>query len=77
MKKVNCPRGNRKVVNTTVTSAANILTKFAQYQYRLIEVQNRGKYRYYSLTSLAIEYIEYINGQQKKRLRNKLYIILN
>lgn len=61
-----------RVIDTTVTSAANILTKFAEYQYRLIEVYHRGKYRYYNLTSLAVQYVEYINSQQKKEAEEQI-----
>jgi len=61
-----------KIINTTVTSAANILMKFAEYQHCLIEVHSKGKYRFYSLTSLAIEYVEYINGQQKKEAEEQI-----
>lgn len=59
-------------VESTVTSAANILMKFSEYQYRLIDVHNRGKYRYYNLTSLAIQYVEYINSQQKKEAEEQI-----
>ena len=61
-----------RIVKSTVTSTANILMKFAQYQYRLIGVNNRGKYRYYNLTSLAVQYVEYINSQQEKEAEEQI-----
>ena len=61
-----------RIVKSTVTSAANILMKFAQCEYRLIEVNSRGKYRYYNLTSLAVQYVEYIKSQQKKEAEEQI-----
>lgn len=44
--------------NTTVTALSNMLVKFDQFKYPLLTAVYKGRYRYYYLTDLALEYLE-------------------
>lgn len=45
-------------VGTSPASLANILIKFEQFQFKLLDSRTFGKYRYYFLTKLGRAYIQ-------------------
>lgn len=49
-----------KAVGSTATALSNLLTRFDKFEYRLLEVQNVGKYRYYKLSECGRAYLEAI-----------------
>ena len=47
-----------EAVDTSVASLSNILIKFDQFKYKLLDSINSGKYRYYFLSDLGNAYVE-------------------
>lgn len=46
------------VLNTSVASLSNRLVKFDEFEYKLLDSKNEGKFRYYYLTDLCKRYLE-------------------
>lgn len=47
-----------KAVDSTATALSNLLSRFDKFEYKLLEVQNVGKYRYYKLSKCGRAYLE-------------------
>lgn len=47
-----------KAVGSTATALSNLLSRFDKFEYKLLEVQNVGKYRYYKLSKYGRAYLE-------------------
>lgn len=61
-----------KAVNTSTASLANILLNFDGFKYPLLECESEGKRRYYFLSRLGRDYIEYCRRQEKKEDKGKI-----
>lgn len=55
-----------RAINSSSPSLSNMLIKFDEFDHRLIEIKNQGKYTYYSLTDLARAYVEKEYANAKK-----------
>ena len=53
-------------VGTSVASLSNILIRFEQFRYKLIDSITSGKYRYYFLTELGKTYVKIWHEDEKK-----------
>lgn len=49
-----------KIVSSTATALSNQLSKFDKFEYKLLETQNVGKFRYYRLSECGRAYLETI-----------------
>lgn len=49
-----------KAVDSNATALANQLSRFDKFEYKLLESQNVGKYRYYKLSKLGKAYLKVI-----------------
>lgn len=49
-----------KIVSSTATALSNQLSKFDKFEYKLLEAQNVGKFRYYRLSKCGRAYLETI-----------------
>lgn len=49
-----------KAVGSTATALSNLLSRFDKFEYKLLEVQNVGKYRYYKLSKYGRAYLEVV-----------------
>lgn len=47
-----------EAVNSTATALSNLLSRFDKFEYKLLESQSVGKYRYYKLSELGRAYLE-------------------
>lgn len=47
-----------KAVGSTATALSNMLSRFDKFEYKLLEIQNVGKYRYYKLSKYGRAYLE-------------------
>lgn len=61
-------------INSTPTALSNNLLKFDKFEYKLLKSRSEGKYRYYSLTELARDYLNglrdvkiYVKGESRFR----------
>ena len=50
--------GLAREINTTPASLSNILLKFDDFKYKLIDSKQEGKYRYYYITDLCRAYLD-------------------
>ncbi len=51
-----------KAVDSTATALSNLLSKFEKFEYKLLEVENVGRYRYYKLSEVGRAYLEAVGG---------------
>lgn len=64
--------GNKKLnhgelalaIRTSVASLSNRLVKFDEFEYKLLDSESEGKFRYYYLTELCKKYLESCNRDQ-------------
>ena len=60
-------------VETTPTSLSNIILKFENFPYRLLEGKSSGRKRCYYLTELAREYVCMFSGDEENENSNSIY----
>lgn len=61
-----------KIVESTATALSNQLYKFEKFEYKLLEVQNVGKFRYYKLSKYGKAYLKAINQTADSEVENEL-----
>lgn len=61
-----------KAINTSVASLSNILAKFDEFEYELIQSKSAGKFTYYFLTEIGKEYVEICNKMDEEQDNSKI-----
>ncbi len=52
-------------INSTVSSVSNILLKFDQFKYKLLNCDSRGVRKYYSLSVIGMAYMQHLSDKSK------------
>lgn len=61
-----------KKVGSTVTSLSNILLRFDNFKYKLLEYDNRGVRKYISLSNIGILYMQFLNSEDTSSTNEKI-----
>ena len=65
------PQGElAKKADSTTTSLSNILFKFEQFKYKLLNCESRGVRKYYSLSDIGMSYMQYLSDKGKEKANN-------
>lgn len=56
-----------KEIASTAPSVSNILLKFEQFKYKLLNCESRGVKKYYSLSDIGIAYMKYLSNKDKMK----------
>lgn len=54
-------------IASTAPSVSNILLKFEQFKYKLLNCESRGVKKYYSLSDIGIAYMKYLSNKDKMK----------